>query len=148
MHLRIIILGLKRKVALRVDWFGDTIKVISSIFITISSIGSRRVLPEYSVVGVSKAAIEAVTRYLAIELAPLGIIANCISPGIVLTEALDHFPSKETLIRTAQNATPVGRLVTPADVGALAAWLCSDAAGMIVGQTIEMDGGHSLLMSG
>ncbi|MEZ4710504.1 MAG: enoyl-[acyl-carrier-protein] reductase FabL [Caldilineaceae bacterium] len=116
--------------------------------ITISSMGSRRVLPDYSVVGVSKAAIEAVTRYLAIELAPLGIIANCISPGIVLTEALDHFPSKEDLIRAAQNATPVGRLVTPADVGALATWLCSDAASMIVGQTIEMDGGHSLLMSG
>ncbi|MCB0092445.1 MAG: enoyl-[acyl-carrier-protein] reductase FabL [Caldilineaceae bacterium] len=116
--------------------------------ITISSIGSRRVLPEYSVVGVSKAAIEAVTRYLAIELAPLGIIANCISPGIVMTEALDHFPRGEEMIRSAQSATPVGRLVTPADVGALAVWLCSDAAGMIVGQTIELDGGHSLLMSG
>src|SRR5690606_27127690 len=49
--------------------------------ISITSIGSRRVFPEYSVVGVSKAAIEAVTRYLAVELAPKGIIANCISPG-------------------------------------------------------------------
>lgn len=116
--------------------------------ITVSSIGSRRVLPEYSVVGVSKAAIETLTRYLAIELAPKGIIANCISPGVVLTEALEHFPSKEEIIHAAQSATPVGRLVTPEDVGALAVWLCSDAASMIVGQTIEIDGGHSLLMSG
>ena len=112
--------------------------------LTISSIGSRRVLPEYSVVGVSKAAIETLTRYLAVELAPDGITANCISPGIVLTEALDTFPSKKQIIQQAQEQTPTGRLATPDDIGALAAWLCSDLASMIVGQTIEVDGGYSL----
>jgi enoyl-[acyl-carrier protein] reductase III len=116
--------------------------------ITITSIGSRRVFPEYSVVGVSKAAIEAVTRYLAVELAPQGIIANCISPGVVLTGALDFFPSKDAMIEHAQKHTPTGRLVTPEDVGAVVTWLCSDAAAMIVGQTIELDGGYSLLMKG
>ena len=85
---------------------------------------------------------------LAIELAPKGIIANCISPGMVLTEALNHFPRKGEMVRSVQNTTPTGRLVTPDDVGAVAAWLCTDAASMIVGQTIEVDGGHSLLMSG
>ena len=113
--------------------------------LSVTSIGSRRVLPEYSAVGVSKAAIEAVTRYLAVELAPHGIIANCISPGVVLTDALDFFPSKEEIIENAQRRTPAGRLVTPEDVGELAAWLCSDAASMIVGQTIEIDGGYTLL---
>lgn len=113
--------------------------------ISVTSIGSRRVFPEYSVVGVSKAAIEAVTRYLAIELAPEGIIANCISPGLVITNALDHFPRQAEMIAHAQAHTPAGRLVTPEDVGELTAWLCSDAAAMIVGQTIEIDGGYMLL---
>ncbi|MFZ1753100.1 MAG: enoyl-[acyl-carrier-protein] reductase FabL [Caldilineaceae bacterium] len=113
--------------------------------LSVTSIGSRRVLAEYSAVGVSKAAIEAVTRYLAVELAPQGIIANCISPGVVLTDALDWFPSKDAIISNAQEKTPAGRLVTPEDVGELAAWLCSDAASMIVGQTIEIDGGYTLL---
>jgi NAD(P)-dependent dehydrogenase (short-subunit alcohol dehydrogenase family) len=56
-----------------------------------SSIGSQRVLPEYIVVGASKAALEAVTRYLAVELAPLGIVVNTVSGGVVLTGALQHF---------------------------------------------------------
>lgn len=113
--------------------------------LTVTSFGSRRVLPEYSVVGVSKAAIEAVTRYLAVELAPQGIVANCISPGVVITGALDSFPSRDQIIAHAEQRTPAGRLVTPEDVGELVAWLCSDAAAMIVGQTIEIDGGYSVL---
>ncbi|HQY93352.1 SDR family oxidoreductase [Caldilinea sp.] len=113
--------------------------------LTVTSIGSRRVFPEYGVVGVSKAAIESMTRYLAVELAPENIIANCISPGVVITGALDFFPRKEEMIAYAEANTPAGRLVTPADVGEVAAWLCSDAARMIVGQTIEVDGGYSLL---
>jgi enoyl-[acyl-carrier protein] reductase III len=113
--------------------------------ITITSIGSRRVFPEYGVVGVSKAAIETVTRYLAVELAPENIIANCISPGVVLTGALDFFPRRDAMISHAEQHTPAGRLVTPEDVGNVAAWLCSEEARMIVGQTIEVDGGYSLL---
>lgn len=116
--------------------------------ITITSLGSRRVFPEYAAVGVSKAAIETLTRYLAVELAPFGIICNCISPGLVLTGALKHFPSKEKMLSHAASNTPVGRLVTPEDVGALALWLCSDAASMVVGQTIEIDGGYHLLALG
>lgn len=115
--------------------------------ITVTSIGSRRVFPEYGVVGVSKAAIEAVTRYLAIELAHENIIANCISPGVVITGALDFFPRRTAMIEHAEQNTPAGRLVTPEDVGNVAAWLCSEDARMIVGQTIELDGGYSLLVS-
>ena len=116
--------------------------------LTISSSGSSRVVPNYGMVGVSKAALEAMTRYLAVELAPHGIIANCISPGLVDTGAIDAYAGRdETLARVASH-TPAGRLATPADVGSLAAWLCTDQASMIVGQTIEIDGGYGLLMFG
>ncbi len=114
--------------------------------IAISSIGSTRVLPEYSIVGISKAAIEAAVRYLAVELAPYGIICNTVSPGVVETEALDFFPSKDKIISTAKERTPAGRLVTPEEVARFVAFLCSDDAAMIVGQTIQLDGGYSITM--
>lgn len=113
--------------------------------ITVTSMGSVRVLPEYAIVGVSKAAIEALTRYLAVELAPYGITVNAISPGVVETEALDFFPSKDEIISRAKEHTPAGRLVTPEEVAKITAWLCSDEAAMIVGQTIVIDGGYTLL---
>ncbi len=113
--------------------------------IGITSIGSTRVLPEYSVVGVSKAAIEAVIRYLAVELAPHGIACNAISPGVVETEALDFFPRKDEMIAHAKEFTPTRRLVTPEDVARLVVWLCTDDAKMIVGQTIVIDGGYQIM---
>lgn len=114
--------------------------------VTITSIGSRRVFPDYGMVGISKAALETMTRYLAVELAPLGIGVNCVSPGLVDTGALVAFPRRDEMIGHARRNTPAGRLVTPEDVGQVVAWLCSDAAAMIVGQTIEVDGGYSLGM--
>ena len=116
--------------------------------VTITSPGSRRVFPQYAAVGISKAALEALTRYLAVELAPDGITANCVSPGLVVTGALDSFPMRAEMLDHAQRNTPAGRLVTPEDVGAVVAWLCSDQAAMIVGQTIEVDGGYGLKMLG
>jgi len=113
--------------------------------IGISSVGSRRVLPEYSMVGVSKAAIEALIRYLAAELAPHGIVCNAVSPGVVETEALDFFPSKDAILTEGLRRTPAGRFVTPEEVARLVAWLCTDDARMIVGQTIIIDGGYELL---
>ncbi len=114
--------------------------------IAISSIGSQRVLPEYSIVGVSKAAIEATIRYLAVELAPYGIICNTVSPGVVETEALDFFPSKDRIIETAKERTPAGRLVTPSEIARFVAFLCSDDAAMLVGNTIQLDGGYNITM--
>jgi enoyl-[acyl-carrier protein] reductase III len=113
--------------------------------IGITSFGSRRVLPEYSVVGVSKAAIESLIRYLAVELAPHGIVCNAVSPGVVETEALDFFPSKDLMLKHGLDRTPAGRLVIPEDVAKLVAWLCTDDARMIVGQTIIVDGGYELV---
>ncbi len=113
--------------------------------IGISSFGSRRVLPEYSMVGVSKAAIEALIRYLAVEYAPYGIVCNTVSPGVVETEALSFFPSKEAILSEGLRRTPAGRFVTPEEVAKLVAWLCTDDSRMIIGQTIVMDGGYELL---
>ncbi len=118
--------------------------------VSISSPGSFRVLPDYVVVGASKAALEALTRYLAVELAAHNIVVNAVSPGIVLTDALKHFDSlkKEGLIEQAIAATPAGRLVTPEDVAQVVAFLCSPAAAMIRGQTILVDGGYTLPVPG
>ncbi|MEM7035256.1 MAG: SDR family oxidoreductase [Chloroflexota bacterium] len=114
--------------------------------VNISSHGSTRVLPHYGITGLSKAVIESLTRYLAVDLAPNGIITNAICPGIVDTEALTKFPIdvQETLSQAADR-TPAGRNTTPEEVAKLAAFLCSDGAAMIVGQTIMMDGGMSLV---
>jgi len=103
------------------------------------------VLPEYSLVGVSKAAIETLIRYLAVELIPHGIVCNAISPGVVETEALNFFPSKDAILSEGLRRTPAGRFVTPEEIGRLVAWLCTDDARMIVGQTIVIDGGYELM---
>jgi enoyl-[acyl-carrier protein] reductase III len=107
------------------------------------------VLPEYVVVGASKAALEAVTRYLAVELAPKGITVNAVSPGIVETEALKHFAilRDSDVLEQAARATPAGRLVLPEEVAELVAFLCTPAAQMVCGQTIAMDGGAALPFS-
>ena len=118
--------------------------------VNISSPGAGRVLPDYVVVGASKAALEAVTRYLAVELAPRGIAANAISPGVVLTEALQHFAAarESDVLARAVRATPAGRLVNPQDVAVLALFLCTPAASMLRGQVITLDGGASLPLGG
>jgi enoyl-[acyl-carrier protein] reductase III len=114
--------------------------------VSISSPGSSRVLPDYVVVGASKAALEALTRYLAVELSPRNINVNAVSPGIVETEALKHFDAlrQDGLIQKAIASTPAGRLVTPEDVAGVVGFLCTPAASMIRGQVLVVDGGYTL----
>jgi len=117
--------------------------------VSISSPGANYVLPEYVVVGASKAALEALTRYLAVEFAPMNIVVNAISPGVVETEALKHFDiirEDENIIEKATRATPAGRLVTLDDVAGVVAFLSSPDAAMICGQVITIDGGYLLAM--
>lgn len=119
--------------------------------VSISSPGSFRVMPDYVVVGASKAAQEALIRYLAVELGPKNIIANAVSPGVVLTDALQHFDAlreDENLIDRVTDLSPAKRLVSPEDVASVVAFLCSPGAQMIRGQTIIVDGGYSLPVRG
>jgi enoyl-[acyl-carrier protein] reductase III len=117
-----------------------------SSIVALSSLGAQRVLDNYVLVGTSKAALEALVRYLGVELAPR-IRVNAVSGGVVETGALEHFPNREEMLR-AGAANPVGRLVTPDDIAGTVAFLCSEDADMIRGQTIIVDGGFSLLVSG
>ena len=114
-----------------------------SSIVAISSLGSQRVLENYVLVGTSKAALESLVRYLAVELAPK-IRVNCVSGGVVETGALEHFPNRDDMLR-AGRANPVGRLVEPGDIAGAVAFLCSADADMIRGQTLIVDGGFSLL---
>ena len=116
-----------------------------SSIVAISSLGSMRVLENYVLVGTSKAALESVVRYLAVELAPRGIRANTVSAGVVETGALAHFPNREDMLDMGLKRTPAGRLVEPADVAGAVAFLCSPDAEMIRGHTLIVDGGFSLL---
>jgi enoyl-[acyl-carrier protein] reductase III len=113
--------------------------------VNISSLGSQRVLPEYVVIGASKAALEAVTRYMAVEFAPLGIAVNAVSGGVVDTDALRHFPRGQLMLETGADRSPVGRNVMAADMAGVVAFLCSADAGMIIGQVIVVDGGYSVV---
>lgn len=114
--------------------------------VAITSPGAERVLPDYIAVGSSKAALNALVRYLAVELAPKNIHVNGVAPGIVETDALKHFSFMQdsgVIFRAVEN-TPAGRLVTPEDVAGVVAFLCSESAEMIRGQIITVDGGFSL----
>ncbi len=115
-----------------------------SSIVAISSLGAQRVLENYVLVGTSKAALEALVRYLAVELAPRGVRVNAVSGGVVDTGALDHFPNREQMLAGGA-ANPVGRLVSPEDIAGVVAFLCSPDAEMIRGQTLIVDGGYSLL---
>jgi enoyl-[acyl-carrier protein] reductase III len=114
----------------------------------ISSLGSRLVLPLYAAVGVSKAAVEALTRYLAVELAPRGIAVNGVAASAVRTEALKLYAQGLGAEQKRWQTTPVGRMVEPEDIANVVSFLCSEDATMIRGQIIVVDGGRSLTPAG
>ncbi|WP_170006516.1 enoyl-[acyl-carrier-protein] reductase FabL [Bacillus fonticola] len=121
-------------------------KVGGGAIVSISSLGSIRYLENYTTVGVSKAAVEALTRYLAVELAPKNIVVNAVSGGAIDTDALKHFPNREDLLQDAATKTPAGRMVEIDDMVNTVMFLVSKEASMIRGQTIIVDGGRSLLV--
>jgi enoyl-[acyl-carrier protein] reductase III len=112
--------------------------------VAVSSLGAQRVLENYLLVGSSKAALEAVVRYLGVELAPRGIRVNAVSGGLVETGALEHFPNREEMLKAGRERTPAGRMVEPKDIADAVLFLASPAAAMVVGQTLIVDGGYSL----
>jgi enoyl-[acyl-carrier protein] reductase III len=116
-----------------------------SSIVAVSSLGSTRVLENYVLVGASKAALEAVVRYLGVELSPRGIRVNAVSAGLVETGALEHFPNRDEMLSSSRTRTPAGRMVEPEDVAGAVAFLCSPDAEMVRGHVLVVDGGFSLL---
>jgi enoyl-[acyl-carrier protein] reductase III len=113
--------------------------------IGVTSAGGTRVIPYYAAVGSSKGAMESLFRHYAHEWAPKGIAVNCVCPGLVLTDAVEAFPDKENRTQKSINGTPTGRLTIPEDVAQLVSFLCSPFASQIIGQTITIDGGKTLI---
>jgi enoyl-[acyl-carrier protein] reductase III len=116
-----------------------------STIVAVSSAGAVRAVPAYTTIGSSKAALESLTRHLAVELAPQGIRVNVLSPGSVETSAWDAFPDKEQRLADALRRAPIGRLVTLEEVASAAQFLCSPASRGIVGHTLIVDGGNRIL---
>ncbi len=116
--------------------------------VTLSSFPMDRYLPGYATLASAKAAVETLTRYLACELAGRGINVNCVSPGLVLTDSSKIYGGEdyERFERAIVEATPKGRAGTPDDIARVIAFLCSDDAEWITGQTIMVDGGMTLTL--
>ncbi|MFH2035270.1 MAG: SDR family oxidoreductase [Candidatus Zixiibacteriota bacterium] len=113
--------------------------------ISITSDGGQKVIPGYGVVGAAKAALESLTRGLAYELAPKGILVNGILAGLADTKSSRSIPGADKVIEHAKFHTPTGRIVTGDDIAKVVAFLASDEANMICGQFIVVDGGRNIM---
>lgn len=113
--------------------------------IALSSLGAQRALPHYGFIGASKAALEALVRTLAVELAPQRIRVNAVSAGLVDTDALRAFPDREALLAEFTRRSPSGRVLAAEEVANAVYLLCLPEADMINGQTIVVDGGYSIV---
>jgi enoyl-[acyl-carrier protein] reductase I len=112
---------------------------------TMTYYGSQMVVKNYNIMGVAKAALESAVRYLAAELGPKGIRVHAISPGPLATRAASGIPEFDELLDKAQAKAPARSLVSIDDVGAATAFLAHDAARLITGETLYVDGGYHIM---
>ncbi|MFN7143823.1 MAG: SDR family oxidoreductase [Myxococcota bacterium] len=112
--------------------------------IGISSLGSRQFTPGYAAIGAAKAGMEALTRQLAVELAPR-VRVNTVCGGLVRTDALRYFPEGEKMVSAAELLTPMKRVGTPEDIAGVVSLLLDPRAAWITGQVIVADGGLSIV---
>jgi enoyl-[acyl-carrier protein] reductase I len=112
---------------------------------TMSYYGSQRVVKNYNIMGVAKAALEATVRYIAAEVGPKGIRVHAISPGPLATRAASGIPEFDELMDKAQSKAPTRSLVSIDDVGAATAFLALDGARLITGDVMYIDGGYHII---
>jgi len=112
---------------------------------TMTYYGSERVVKNYNIMGVAKAALEASVRYLAADLGPKNIRVHAISPGPLATRAASGIPEFDALLDKAKAKAPARSLVSIDDVGAAVAFLAHDAARLITGETLYIDGGYHII---
>lgn len=113
--------------------------------LTMSYLGAAEVISSYGLMGPVKAALESSVRYLAAELGPQGIRVNAVSPGPLATRAASGIAGFDQLLADAAQRAPLRRLVDIDDVGALCAFLASDAGRSITGNTMYVDAGYHIL---
>jgi enoyl-[acyl-carrier protein] reductase I len=112
---------------------------------TMTYYGSQMVVENYNIMGVAKAALECAVRYIAAELGPKGIRVHAISPGPLATRAASGIPEFDALLEKAQGKAPSRKLVSIDDVGLAVAFLAHDAAKLITGDTLYIDGGYHII---
>jgi len=113
--------------------------------LAVSSLGASHALPQYTAIGASKGALEALIRHLAVELGPRGIRANVLTPGAVATEGWQAIPEAAARLAEAARRSPIGRLVTPEELALCAQFLCSPAAAGVNGRSLIVDGGTTVV---
>ncbi len=106
---------------------------------------AEKVMPKYNVMAIAKAALEAITRYLANDLGPKQIRVNAISAGPIKTLAAAGVPGFRTMVRAFEKAAPLRKMVTTDDVGNTALWLASDLSASVTGEIIYVDSGYHIL---
>ena len=114
---------------------------------TMTYYGSQMVVKNYNIMGVAKAALESAVRYVAAELGPKGIRVHAISPGPLATRAASGIPEFDALLNKAKAKAPARSLVSIDDVGVATAFLAHDAARLITGETLYIDGGYHIMDS-
>ena len=124
---------------LAADVFASDARIIS-----FTSEGSQKAWKNYAAVSAAKAALEAISRSIALEMAPFGIRANCIMAGVTDTASLRLIPGADTLLKHSQERNPFSRLTTPDDVANVVYLLCKDEAAWINGAVIPVNGGEHL----
>jgi enoyl-[acyl-carrier protein] reductase I len=112
---------------------------------TMTYYGSQMVVKNYNIMGVAKAGLESAVRYIAAELGPKGIRVHAISPGPLATRAASGIPEFDALLDKAKAQAPARSLVTIEDVGVATAFLAHDAARLITGETLYVDGGYHII---
>jgi enoyl-[acyl-carrier protein] reductase I len=116
-----------------------------SSILTLSYLGAVRAVPNYNVMGLAKASLEANVRFLAADLGPRGIRVNAISAGAIKTLAAAGIAGFRKMLAHMEKVSPIRRNVTPEDVGNAAAFLCSDLAAGIAGEILYVDGGYNTI---